>query len=71
MCVSVVKIQYVQQDLLASTLPFFVIMWLLRVYNMSPSCPFSPPLFLMYMCLPYGTSDCTLSAPSGVWILGN
>lgn len=22
------------------------------------------------MCLPYGTSDCTLSAPSEVWIWG-
>lgn len=31
---------------------------------------FSPPFFLVYMCLPYGTSDCTLSAPSEVWSWG-
>lgn len=35
--------------------------------NMSPP---PPPPFLMLMSLPYGTGDCTLSAPSQVWIWG-
>lgn len=41
----------------------------MRLFS-SLTCRPPLPSFLMLMSLPYGTGDCTLSAPRQVWIWG-